>query len=92
MLLPSFVPPPRHPMRYEQLSTTLKAELAVEALHKALEQRRPPAGLMHHSDQGVQYASRAYVARAGGSPPAAKVCKGEYEQPLRRQYSYIAIM
>ena len=44
-----------------QLGTTLKAELAVEALRKALESRRPPTGLMHHSDQGVQYASGAYV-------------------------------
>ena len=78
MLLPSFVSPPRHPMRYEQLGTTLKAELAVEALHKALEQRRPPAGLMHHSDQGAQYASRAYVAWAGGSPPAAKSAGAKY--------------
>jgi len=44
-----------------QLGTTLKAELAVEALRKALESRRPPTGLMHHSDRGVQYASGVYV-------------------------------
>ncbi len=44
-----------------RLGTTLKAELAVGALRDALELRRPAAGWMHHSDQGVQYASSAYV-------------------------------
>jgi putative transposase len=29
----------------------------------ALESRSPAAGLIHHSDQGVQYASGEYVAR-----------------------------
>jgi putative transposase len=29
----------------------------------ALAARRPSAGLIHHSDQGVQYASTEYVAR-----------------------------
>ncbi len=45
-----------------RLGATLEAELAVGALREALESRRPKPGLMHHSDQGVQYASRAYVA------------------------------
>jgi len=44
-----------------RLGTTLEAELAVGALRQALETRRPAPGLVHHSDQGVQYASRAYV-------------------------------
>ena len=35
--------------------------LVVGALKKALEQRRPSPGLIHHSDQGVQYASLEYV-------------------------------
>ncbi|HEV8223932.1 MAG TPA: integrase core domain-containing protein, partial [Rubrobacteraceae bacterium] len=29
----------------------------------ALASRRPAPGLIHHSDQGVQYASRVYVTR-----------------------------
>jgi putative transposase len=29
----------------------------------ALDSRQPDAGLIHHSDQGVQYASREYVLR-----------------------------
>jgi len=43
------------------LGRTLEAELAVAALHMALMQRRPPPGLVHHSDRGVQYASAAYT-------------------------------
>lgn len=44
-----------------QLGPSLEAGLAVAALRKALEERRPSSGLVHHSDQGSQYASRAYV-------------------------------
>jgi transposase InsO family protein len=32
-------------------------------LELALVQRQPAPGLIHHSDQGIQYASGAYVAR-----------------------------
>jgi transposase InsO family protein len=38
----------------------LRTELCLEALGMALESRRPAAGLVHHSDRGVQYASVAY--------------------------------
>lgn len=34
--------------------------LALDALKMALERRRPPAGLIHHTDQGVQYTAREY--------------------------------
>lgn len=37
--------------------------LTLEALDLALAQRRPPVGLVHHSDRGVQYACGAYVQR-----------------------------
>jgi transposase InsO family protein len=40
----------------------LEARLAVAALEMALARRRPAPGLVHHSDQGVQYASHDYVA------------------------------
>ena len=36
-------------------------ELVSEALLMAIEQRQPRAGLIHHSDQGIQYASNQYV-------------------------------
>jgi putative transposase len=38
----------------------LRAELCLDALSMAIEQRRPAAGLLHHSDRGVQYACDAY--------------------------------
>ncbi len=36
----------------------LETSLTLSALTMALEQRRPAAGLVHHSDRGVQYASQ----------------------------------
>ena len=39
---------------------SLAAELALDALRMALEERQPPPGLVHHSDRGVQYACTAY--------------------------------
>jgi transposase InsO family protein len=38
----------------------LRAELCLDALTMALLRRRPAAGLVHHSDRGVQYACSAY--------------------------------
>jgi transposase InsO family protein len=38
----------------------LRAELCQDALGMALTQRRPEAGLLHHSDRGVQYACGDY--------------------------------
>ena len=42
------------------MSTRLNASLACDALTMAIWRRRPRAGLIHHSDRGVQYASRAF--------------------------------
>ena len=38
----------------------LRAALCVQALHMAFWRRKPAAGLLHHSDQGSQYASAEY--------------------------------
>lgn len=45
------------------LSPTVDTRLTLAALDQALDARRPAPGLVHHSDQGVQYASSAYVTR-----------------------------
>jgi transposase InsO family protein len=45
-----------------ELSRSLGSGLALRALEKAIAERQPPPGLVHHSDRGSQYASRAYVA------------------------------
>ena len=38
----------------------MRTELVLAALAMAVGRRRPPPGLLHHSDRGSQYASRAY--------------------------------
>jgi putative transposase len=38
----------------------MQVELASTALTMAIQQQQPQAGLIHHSDRGVQYASHAY--------------------------------
>ena len=45
------------------LSRWIDTDLTLRALDRALATRGAPAGLVHHSDQGVQYASTAYVER-----------------------------
>lgn len=44
------------------ISRRIDSELCLAALRIALESRRPPPGCIHHSDRGVQYACREYVA------------------------------
>jgi putative transposase len=44
------------------VSTTLETALTIEALKIAIARRQPVSGVIHHSDQGVQYASDEYVA------------------------------
>jgi len=45
-----------------QLSRSLQSAVAMEALQQALKARRPPPGLVHHSDRGIQYASEEYTS------------------------------
>lgn len=42
------------------MSERMTSGLVIEALTMAVERRRPSAGLIHHSDRGSQYASRAF--------------------------------
>ena len=44
------------------LDRSLAARVAVAALQHAIAQRQPPPGVVHHSDQGTQYASAEYNA------------------------------
>ena len=57
------------------LSKQIDTRLTLAALEKALANRTPEIGWIHHSDQGVQYASGAYVDRlrqAGGQPSMSR--------------------
>ena len=57
------------------MDDTLATTLPLAALDMALRHRQPPAGLVHHSDRGVQYASEAYrqrLAQAGVVPSMSR--------------------
>jgi len=63
------------------LGRSLAAELTVAALEQAIAQPQPLAGLVHHSDRGVQYACREYVAvlRAQGMLPSMRRPANPYD-------------
>ena len=57
------------------MSDSLATALPLSALDMALKQRQPMAGLVHHSDRVVQYASGAYrqrLAQAGVIPSMSR--------------------
>ncbi|MBV9035162.1 MAG: IS3 family transposase [Acidobacteriaceae bacterium] len=88
------------------LEPTLKDELTLAALHMALEKRCSAAGLVHHSDRGVQYASLDYTGllqRHGitismsrkGNPYDNAFCESfmktlKYEEVHREEYRNLA--
>ena len=45
------------------LGRSLKAQLPICALERAIASRRPPLGVVHHSDQGVQYSCSEYTQK-----------------------------
>jgi len=74
------------------LSRWIDTELAVTALDRALLVRRPAAGLIHHSDQGVGCplgdASGAYVARleAAGAQVSMAAKGNAYENAKAERF------
>jgi transposase InsO family protein len=88
------------------LERTLEDELTLRALRMALEQRKPAAGLVHHSDRGVQYASQEYtnllqaqqirisMSRAGNPYDNARAESFfktlKYEEVYRQEYRDLA--
>jgi transposase InsO family protein len=57
------------------MGESLATALPLAALEMALKHRQPPAGLVHHSDRGVQYASENYrrrLASAGVVPSMSR--------------------
>ena len=58
------------------MSSRLAKEIVLDALTMAVEQRRPAAGVIHHSDQGCQYTSIEFGKRcreAGVRPSMGSV-------------------
>jgi len=88
------------------LGRTLEAGLALSALAMALRQRQPAPGLVHHSDRGVQYASRDYTdllkqhqiqisMSRKGNPYDNAACESfmktlKYEEVYRTEYRDLA--
>jgi transposase InsO family protein len=62
----------------------LHAPLAMAALRKAIGERRPAPGLVHHSDRGIQYASQEYVMllREHGIAPSMSRSGNPYDNAL----------
>jgi putative transposase len=59
-----------------RVSSSLRSDLALDALEQALQQRSPSERLVHHSDRGVQYLSIRYTDRlleAGIEPSVGSV-------------------
>jgi transposase InsO family protein len=66
----------------------LKTSLPAAALQQALDRRRPPAGLIHHSDRGVQYASEAYqnLLQARGLVPSMSAAGHCYDNATMESF------
>ena len=59
------------------MASRMSAQLVCDALTMALWQRKPKAGLIHHSDRGSQYASRQFRQ-------LLKQCKGNRRHEPKR--------
>jgi transposase InsO family protein len=88
------------------LDRTLEAVLVIAALRRALEERQPAPGLVHHSDRGVQYACGDYTdllkqhqitisMSRKGNPYDNAACESfmktlKYEEVYRQEYRDLA--
>jgi len=85
-----------------ELDRTLEDDLSLAALCMALRSRTPAAGLVHHSDRGIQYASGDYTnllkgnkilisMSRKGNPYDNAICESfiktlKYEEVYRQEY------
>jgi len=89
-----------------ELDRTLEDDLSQAALRMALRSRTPAAGLVHHSDRGIQYASGDYTnllkenqirisMSRKGNPYDNAACESfmktlKYEEVYRQEYRDLA--
>jgi transposase InsO family protein len=89
-----------------ELDRTLEGDLSLAALRMALRSRTPGPGLVHHSDRGIQYASRDYTdvlkdnkvrisMSRKGNPYDNATCESfmktlKYEEVYRQEYRDLA--
>jgi putative transposase len=69
-------------------SRSMETTLVKEALQQALVDRRPAAGLLHHSDRGVQYASSAFRAllHSSGIRPSMSAAGNCYDNAAMESF------
>ena len=80
------------------LGITMKTDLVLKPLKEALTTRKPSPGLIHHSDQGSQYCSQAYIeslneeqakvsmSRKGN--PYDNACIESFHATLKKEWVY----
>jgi putative transposase len=70
------------------MATHLRTELVVDALQMAVWRRNPAAGLIHHSDQGVQYTSLSFGKRLeeAGIVPSRGSVGSAYDNALAESF------
>lgn len=70
------------------LRKSLSRELAVAALRHALTCRRPPPGLVHHTDRGSQYASQEYrdMLNANGAQCSMSAAGNCYDNAVAESF------
>lgn len=64
-----------------EYGSSMDEELVLGALHRAIHERQPGAGLIHHTDRGGQYASKKYraVLRRSGMPQSMSAAENCYD-------------
>ncbi|HUQ69825.1 MAG TPA: DDE-type integrase/transposase/recombinase [Planctomycetaceae bacterium] len=64
-----------------EYGSTRDEELVLGALGRAIRERQPPPGLIHHPDRGGQYASKRYraVLRRSGMPQSMSAAESCYD-------------
>lgn len=67
-----------------KVATTLRTDLALDALEQAIHARPDRGGLIHHSDRGVQYLAVRYTERlaAAGIEPSVGSVGDSYDNAL----------
>jgi putative transposase len=70
------------------MGDTLRTDLVVDALNMAVWNRRPAAGVVHHSDRGAQYTSLAFSRRCreAGIAPSMGSIGDAYDNALAEAF------
>lgn len=76
----------------------MKTALCLNTLQEAIEVRQPPPGLIHHSDRGSQYCSRAYtdelkrigarISMSRTATPYDNACSESFFASMKKEFVY----